>query len=93
MSNPAPALQVPGVVGVETPSSAPATPTIATTTGGNSVYSLLTNKSFQVFIFCICVVTALTVLLALNVLTIPVGLPLLTTVVGFMIGVPVQPKD
>lgn len=52
--------------------------------------NLLTNRSFQMWTFAIAFVTGLIVLMALGALTTGSGMPLLTAVAGFMLGVPVS---
>lgn len=80
---------VPGVVGVS--SVAPTLPvsTVTTSKKGNFM-SVLLNKSFQTFMFAVIAFTGLVVLMALGTLNQTTGLPLLTLIGGFGIGVPVS---
>lgn len=55
-----------------------------------SLASLLTNRSFQVFFGGLAAIGALIALMTTHTIPSNQGLPLLTVVVGYVLGVPVQ---
>lgn len=56
-------------------------------------WTMAASRAFQVFIFALCSLAALCTLMALHVITQDTGIPLVTAVIGFGIGVPVNTKN
>lgn len=56
----------------------------------SQLISLFANKTFQVFVMVLVAITAFTVLMVTNTITVHDGLTPLELIIGFGIGVPVS---
>lgn len=93
MSDPSSSLSaVPGVVPVSSVAGTTPATTVTDPPKGTTM-NLLTNRTFQVFLFSLVSVAAITVLMSLGVVSESQGFPFLTALVGFMVGVPVTTSN